>query len=346
MNRLRGQSGRLEHGFTLVEVVIAMALTIAVMGAVFGLLLRGQRSFQREPEITELNQNARAGVDMISRDLVMAGYKTPVTSAVLWADGGDINPDEITVVFADPDVPLCEPLKCDSLGAGPCGTIEESAVLLIDPETLDPLQARPDEAYSEGMILFALETGDCNGDGEMGMYPFEVSLPPQMTRADRGREILKIVHNPGQSETELNLPGGFNREVESDCAVIGRFRVIQYRINPLPPAPNPTLERRDLGTGEPWIPVAKNIENLQFQYGTRNSMNFLDVPVMPDPDNFDTWITQVRFSVVGRTESTNLEGASEGVFSPEDTHVRKTFATTVGLRNVILAAELKSSGPS
>ena len=122
--------------------------------------------------------------------------------------------------------------------------------------------------------------------------------------------------------------------------------MIQYRIHPLPPAPNPTLERRDLGNGELWIPVAKNIENLQFQYGTRNSTNFLDVPVMPDPDNFDTWITQVRFSVVGRTESTDLEGASEGVFSPEDTHVRKTFATTVGLRNMILAAESKSSGPS
>lgn len=345
MNRLRGQSGRLEHGFTLVEVVIAMALTIAVMGAVFGLLLGGQRSFQREPEIADLNQNARVGVDMISRDLIMAGYKTPVTSAVLWADGGDINPDEITVVFADPNVPLCEPLKCGSLGAGPCNTIGKSSVLNIDPETLDPLQARPDEAYSEGMILFALETGDCNGDGEMGMYPFEVSRPPMMTNAS-GRPTLKIVHNPGQSETELNLPGGFNRQVEPDCAVIGRFRVIQYRINPLPPAPNPTLERRDLANGVLWIPVAKNIENLQFQYGTRNSTNFLDVPVMPDPDNFDTWITQVRFSVVGRTESTNLEGASEGVFSPEDTHVRKTFATTVGLRNMILAAELKSSGPT
>jgi hypothetical protein len=335
-------------------VLIAMFLTVVIMGAVFGLLQRGQRGFQREPEISELNQNARVGVDMISRDLVMAGYKTPVTSAVLWADGGDINPDEITVVFADPNVPLSKPRRCSPQGAGSsggaggggaCNTISESSVINIEPETLDPLQAYPEYAYSEGMILFALETGDCNEDGAMGMYPFEVSRPPQMTHAD-GRPTLQIIHNPGRQETGLNLPNGFNRQVEPDCAIIGRFRVIQYRINPLPPAPNPTLERRDLSNGEPWIPVAKNIENLQFQYAAGTSTSFLDVPTMPDPENVETWITQVRFSVVGRTESTNLEGASEGVFSPEDTHVRKTFATTVSLRNTILAAEFKLSGPS
>ncbi len=140
------------------------------------------------------------------------------------------------------------------------------------------------------------------------------------------------------------MPGGFNREIYPDCAIIGAFRVIQYRINPLPPSPNPVLERRVVSNGEPWIPVAKNIENLQFQYAARSSADFLDVPVTPDQDNPDTWITQVRFSVVGRTESTTLEGGSQGVFSPQDTHVRKTFATTVSLRNMIMAAEFKSSG--
>jgi hypothetical protein len=216
-------------------------------------------------------------------------------------------------------------------------------VLNIDPETLDPRKTYPQKAYSQGMMLFAMETGDCNGDEAIGMYPFEVSQPPRMTNAGGG-PVLQIIHNPGRQETGMNYPGGFNREVHPDCAVIGMFRVIQYRINPLPPAPNPTLERRDLSRGEPWIPVASNIENLQFQFGAGASENFVDVPAMPNSEDPNTWITRVRFSVVGRTESTRLTGGSEGVFAPEDTHVRKTFATTVSLRNMIMAAELKAAG--
>jgi len=75
---------------------------------VFGLLIRGQEGFRREPEITDLNQSARVGLDMISRDLTMAGFKTPGASAILWSNGGDINPDEITIIWADPDIPISE----------------------------------------------------------------------------------------------------------------------------------------------------------------------------------------------------------------------------------------------
>ena len=47
----------------------------------------------------------------------------------------------------------------------------------------------------------------------------------------------------------------------------------------------------------------------------------------------DTYITRVRVTVAGRSESTNLEGASAGVFAADDTHLRRTFTTTVSLRN-------------
>ena len=90
--------------------------------------------------------------------------------------------------------------------------------------------------------------------------------------------------------------------------------------------------------------MAKNIENLQLQYALGNSMNFVDEPPVPNQDDPDTWITKVRLSVVGRTDSINLRGASEGVFAPEDTYVRKTFATTVSLRNMALAAAVQTGG--
>jgi len=122
--------------------------------------------------------------------------------------------------------------------------------------------------------------------------------------------------------------------VTADCAIIGLFHLVQYRINPFPPSERPALERRDLATGEDWAPLAANIENLQVLYTQGFGDDFLDepvvVPVGADPN---TWVTGVRVTVAGRSASTRLEGASAGVVSVDDTFLRRSYTTTVSLRN-------------
>ena len=44
MKTLQGHLRRLEQGFTLIEVLISMMITVTVMGGVFGLLQRGQQA--------------------------------------------------------------------------------------------------------------------------------------------------------------------------------------------------------------------------------------------------------------------------------------------------------------
>jgi len=336
---MRPLSESSERGFSLIETLIALVLTMIVMAGVYGLLQKGQRSFRREPEITDLNQSTRNGLDMIARDLTIAGFKTPASTAILWADGGGLNPDQITIIYADPDIPTSEPLKCGGAGAGggagPCGTIEQSSVLNIEPNTMDPQLDDPTQAYQSGQILMALETSDCNGDGQIGFYPFELTQPPRITNAGGG-DVLNLNHNPS-AMSGLNAPGGFNGQVHPDCAVVGVFRVVQYRVNPPPPTPNPDLERRDLTRVEPWTAVSRNIENLQVQYAVGAGNVFVDTPALPTDDPA-TWITRVQVTVAGRTESVNLEGASQGVFQAQDTHVRRTFSTTVSLRNIFFSS--------
>jgi len=335
----------LEHGFSLIEVLLAIMLTVIVMASVFAVLHRGQRSFEREPEVADMQQNARSGLARVSADLVMAGYKTPPAMAVLWEDGGGINPDSITIVFADPDVPTASPFT------GAAGsTIESSSTLFLDTSTLDPAPGDPGNSYDQGMTLMAIETGDCNGDGQIGFHLFDTTQDSQCTSAGGpgggggppggggGCDTLMVNHNPSAT-SGLNAPGGFNGSVQADCAIIGFFRMIQYRINPPPPAANPSLERRDLSINEPWTPVANNIENLQFRYLIANSPLEVDAPpAAPDPANPLTWIVGVNPTVSGRTQSVDLEGASQGVFATEDTHVRKAFSSSVSLRNVAAAA--------
>ena len=58
--------------------------------------------------------------------------------------------------------------------------------------------------------------------------------------------------------------------------------------------------------------------------------------------NPESFITRVRVTVAGRSESTNLQGATLGVFAADDTHLRRAFTTTMSLRNQLTQAEQKA----
>lgn len=334
-----------DGGFTLIEVLIAMAVTLTIMGSVFGLLMSGQDTFEREHEVADMQMSARAGVQSIGRDLAMAGYRTPPASSVLWNDGGGIQPDEITIVYADPDVPLARPLQCGTGGVGggggACGTLGQSAALYLDVESLDPAPPNAADAYDDGMVLMAVETEDCNGDGQVGLYPFYVTQDPVVTSAN-GQPTLNVNHNPGSLGSDLNPPGGFNGQVREDCAVVGQFHMVTYRVGPPPPTGNPVLERRDLTVGPNWAPVADDIENLQVRYGVGQNVNLVDTPTTVPLDDPASWINRVSFTVTGRSESVDLRGASPGVFAAQDTYIRKAFSSQVALRNVVAEASNRS----
>ena len=62
-----------EEGFSLIELTIAAMLTVGLVGAVFSLLNRNQQIFINETGVSDLNQNMRTVVDLITRDVQSAG---------------------------------------------------------------------------------------------------------------------------------------------------------------------------------------------------------------------------------------------------------------------------------
>ena len=225
----------------------------------------------------------------------------------------------------------------------PYGPLSKAATAKVDPTTLNPKVDDPKEyksSYADGDVLFAIETDDCDGDGELAIVPFELTQDPGCTGKDCATMTLN--HNSGNDEKNFNRPGGFNDKLDGDCAIFGVFSMIQYRINPLPPADNPALERRDLRDGTDWYPVAANIENLQVQYALGDSDVFVDDPAMPLLADPDTWITQVRVTLRGTSASTDLRGASEGDFA-DGNRLRQSFTTTIVLRNITAKAGLEDN---
>lgn len=89
-----------EEGFTLIEILIALAIMSIVTAAIYQLYISQYKTWVSQDLITEMQQNARVSIDTISRDLLMAGYG--VTTAIETDAGGSDN-SQIAIRYKDPN---------------------------------------------------------------------------------------------------------------------------------------------------------------------------------------------------------------------------------------------------
>lgn len=74
---------RSESGFTFVELMIALVLSIIIMTPLFKLLIDQQKTYTVQSQMTNMRQNARIGLDIMTKELRMAGYGIPLST---WSD--------------------------------------------------------------------------------------------------------------------------------------------------------------------------------------------------------------------------------------------------------------------
>jgi len=61
-------------GFTLVELLVAMAISAIVLSAIVTVFDVQRKSYVNQEQMTEMVQTARAAIDMMGREVRMAGY--------------------------------------------------------------------------------------------------------------------------------------------------------------------------------------------------------------------------------------------------------------------------------
>ena len=62
------------RGFTLFEILIAMAVGILLLAAVMNTFIRQNDAYAIREQVAVMQQNARGGMDIIIRELAMASY--------------------------------------------------------------------------------------------------------------------------------------------------------------------------------------------------------------------------------------------------------------------------------
>jgi hypothetical protein len=86
-------------GFSLVEVVVALGLTLVVTAAIVDLVGHSRRRFDAEPEAVDRQQRIRVAVDALYRDLLTASVLMPYRASGASPDpAGTFKDDVLTIV--------------------------------------------------------------------------------------------------------------------------------------------------------------------------------------------------------------------------------------------------------
>jgi prepilin-type N-terminal cleavage/methylation domain-containing protein len=98
------------RGFSLIELVVTMAITLVITSGMFSFIHSARRVFEVDLEHTDIQQRARVATDTLFRDLVMAGAGLQSPALAPFRRGsinpdmpGSAFPDRVSVLYVPPD---------------------------------------------------------------------------------------------------------------------------------------------------------------------------------------------------------------------------------------------------
>lgn len=86
------------RGVSLIEILVAMFLTGIITAAIFEVYINQHKNWTIQGEITDMQQNARASIDELTRQIRMAGHQLPLGLSSL--EAYDTNPDTIVINYS------------------------------------------------------------------------------------------------------------------------------------------------------------------------------------------------------------------------------------------------------
>lgn len=137
----------LGEGFSLIEMLVSVAIIVLLMSAVFPFLFQSQKSYQGQLVASEANQGARAALEVMTQEIGQAGFNpnfttnktssavvTPNSSAqcVTLSDIQQINPGDWLSVDTGSTNELVQVLSTSNVSGTPCGSPNQiQAVFLM-----------------------------------------------------------------------------------------------------------------------------------------------------------------------------------------------------------------------
>lgn len=253
-----------ERGFSLLEMVMAMALTMVVVGSVFSVMNPAHGSFATEPEISDLQQRLRIAHDALYRDLVMAG-----AGAYLGGQTGSL------IYFFPPVLPF----RQGAIDDAPVGSFARSSPLL-PPDATDTItviyvpsttaQTTLAQDVVGGGLLRVNRESDCPADGTLlDMCGFKTGMTVLIFDGAGNYDTFTITGlNDAAAKIIVNRPAdaATTRYRGGPAGTPGIAKVTQAVLRTyFRKADTNQLMSYD-GSNNPEVPVVDNVVDLFFEY--------------------------------------------------------------------------------
>jgi prepilin-type N-terminal cleavage/methylation domain-containing protein len=358
-----------DAGFTLLELLVAMAITLVIMGGTLTVMNDGYRSAESATSILGLNNNLRIGVDLLVRDLIQVGQGLPSGRVIQVPSGnGALRiqrphpsgsgctqwPAGITSISAVTPGPGCGPIV-DGVPTGMLTTLAVDSAL----EAL-PIWSFDLGAHSATVALPAQSPAgrDISVGGNDDIRVGDLML---FTKGSGSALVYVTAVNGGQTFTfNTGDPMNLNQFVAAlngtlddlataapttaNSTLVSRVRMITYYLDITLDPTTPRLIRH-MNWGDPLVAenrrgqtVAFAIENLQFTYdmldGVTNPSNVRMVDA--DLTNAGACAPNPCSPLQIRKVNIFLAGRSAQRYSDTNRFFRTTLATQVSLRSLAL----------
>ena len=323
---MHNTSNKLQSGFTMVELMVALALSMTLSVAVVSVFVNNSHSFKQDDNISRMQDDARHALREIAFDLSMAGHYAELHM-----------PDVVT-----PDGALGIGTDC-----GPAGEINWM-YRTVAAGTDDTLSIT---AVDNASNADAVAAHSCIAAGELLEGTDVVSIKRVVgssstvlrdggiyLRTNGTVGLLFRAPAPAAPAINVALP---RSDWEFRPSI---YFIRQYANNPGDGIP--TLCRKILnGVGPSMVTecIATGIENLQIEYGIDTTEDGMPDTYMPSPTLAEMQnVVTARVFILARTTDIDTRYDNEKTYSisnspdflPDDSFHRRVFSTSVTIQNV------------
>ena len=71
---------RQKNGFTLIELLAGILISAILLAGIYSVFFSQKTVFSAQEQVAEMNQNIRAALDLMTREIRLAGYKTSTST--------------------------------------------------------------------------------------------------------------------------------------------------------------------------------------------------------------------------------------------------------------------------
>ena len=347
MKYLKHQNLRHQLGISLVEVLVALVISLFLLAGIVQVYVANKSSFAFTNSISRIQENGRYALDTMAQDLRMAGFfgcavfdtedDAAMDAIVSNLDTAGPGYDPELYEFLEKD--LVEGTDNDGLNGSDSITLRGAV----------PGSATVEAPYNTNLSanIFITQPNDIEKDDIImisncrGADIFQVTNTQESTTSDK----TALVHNTGVADPG---PGNYNPDncnaghclsqaYGADAAVF-KMRAVTYSIA-VGESGEPALWRSENGVNEELI---EGIEQMQLLYGvdTTDDDHPNQYMIATDVTNWYD-VMSIRLMLLVRSASIAVVEAPQVITyngatsTAADNRLRQVFSTTIALRNRI-----------